>query len=36
METPTFEVVGDTVSMATDAPGEWLVSDRLVDLTDWR
>jgi hypothetical protein len=36
METPTFEFVGDTVSMATDVPGEWLVSDCLVDLDDWR
>lgn len=36
MDSPKFEIVGENATLRTDEPGQWLKSDRMVDLDDWQ
>ncbi|MFB6179627.1 MAG: hypothetical protein ABEI77_07890 [Halorientalis sp.] len=35
MNRATDEVAGEYAALSTDEPGEWLLSDRIVELDDW-
>jgi hypothetical protein len=36
MDAPKFEMIGEKATLATEEPGQWLASDRVVVLDDWQ